>query len=347
MNTKILDLKGKTGTEYEKGIKEAGEIIRNGGLVAFPTETVYGLGANALSDIPCGRVFDAKGRPHDNPLIVHVAFPEDFEKYAYEDDFGLYRKLAERFMPGPLTVILKKKSNISSEVSVGLDTVAIRCPINKIAHDLIFEAGVPIAAPSANLSGRPSPTSFSHVYEDMFGKIEMIIDGGNCEVGLESTVVSIKDGKIRLLRPGFITYEMLSEIAEVEMDKAVLSAISKDAKPESPGMKYRHYAPLSPVTMIKGKDEEVIAFFNEEIRKGNGILCFEEDLPFLEKSEKIVTFGKKNDYLSQANSLFDSLRKFDSMNVGHIFARFTEHDNLGLAVSNRLLRACAFDIKEI
>lgn len=346
MDTIIADLRNKDG-DYKKYIETASEILKNGGLVIFPTETVYGLGANALDSVPCGKVFDAKGRPHDNPLIVHIAFPDEYSKYAYKDDFGIYEKIAKRFMPGPITCILKKKDCISSEVTVGLDTVAIRCPSNPIAHDILASSGLPIAAPSANLSGKPSPTSFSHVYDDMFGRVDMIINGGECEVGLESTVIAIDNGGIRLLRPGYVTAEELSEICKVTIDDAVLNALSKDAKPASPGMKYRHYAPEMPVTMIFGEEEKVIAFFNEKIKQGCGILCFDEDIEKLFPSENVIAFGSKMNYLSQANKLFDSLRKFDKLKVPAVYARFTDRNELALAVSNRLLRACAFNIEEI
>ena len=330
---------------------EAAELINNGLLVAFPTETVYGLGANALDSAACDSVFEAKGRPHDNPLIVHVLSPSDFSLYANVENQPLLEKICERFMPGPLTVILPKKKIIPDSVTVGLDTVALRCPSHPVARALIRVSGKPIAAPSANLSGKPSPTTAQHVFEDMNGRIPMILDGGAAEVGLESTVISLKGDQILLLRPGFVTVEDLKEITEkVVVSEAVLSSLKNDQKPESPGMKYRHYAPKSPVTMVKGGEEDVLTFFKNKLSRGDGVLCFEEDiealLPFA-KDEKLVSFGSKNDLISQACSLFDALRKFDSINAEHIYCRATSQNDLGLAISNRLLRACAFDMIEV
>jgi len=330
---------------------KAGEIIRSGGLVAFPTETVYGLGANALDPAACDSVFEAKMRPHDNPLIVHVLTPSDFSKFADTDNQPLLSKLSRRFMPGPLTVILPKKKIIPDSVTVGLSTVALRCPSHPVARALIRVSGCPIAAPSANLSGRPSPTEASHVIEDMNGKIPMIIDGGECEVGLESTVISLKGDEIHLLRPGFVTAEDLKQVTEkVIISSAVLSALEQSAKPESPGMKYRHYAPKAPVTMVFGEDESVLDFFSEKLLEGCGILCFDEDREHLLRdgdNKNVISFGSKYDLLSQAAGLFDALRKFDSISVPQIFTRQTATDELGLAISNRLLRACAFHSIEV
>ena len=349
MNTRILSVDPISPADRELAV--AAEVIRQGGLVAFPTETVYGLGADALNGPACGRIFDAKGRPHDNPLIVHIAEPADFEKFATCENEALFHLLAERFMPGPLTVILPKKEIIPDEVTVGLRTVAIRCPSHPVAHRLIELAGVPIAAPSANLSGKPSPTTAEHVIHDMNGRVDLILSGGAAQVGLESTVVALHGDTIRLLRPGFVTAEMLRSVWDkVQIDPAVLSSLKEGEKPESPGMKYRHYAPDTPVTMVTGNEEEVLAFFRESLEKGCGVLAFEEDIPLLKNEQnaaRIVSFGKRDDLLSQANGLFDALRRFDKMSLPHIFARKTAQSDLGLAVSNRLLRACAFDILDL
>ncbi len=327
-------------------LSRAGNIIADGGLVAFPTETVYGLGANALDGPACDRIFEAKGRPHDNPLIVHVLTPSDCQNYADTDSSPLFQKLSERYMPGPLTIILPKRSIIPDSVTVGLDTVALRCPKHPIARELIRLSGVPIAAPSANLSGKPSPTNAQHVVSDMNGRVDMIIDGGSCDVGLESTVISLKNDCIHLLRPGFVTLSDLKSVTEnVIVSDAVLSALSTNEKPESPGMKYRHYAPKADLTMVDGEEEKVISFFQAKISEGCGILCFDEDLQkFKDSKDLAVSFGSRGDLLSQANKLFDALRSFDGKNVPHIYARFTSREDLGLAISNRLLRACAFDL---
>ncbi len=349
MKTEILKI--DPNCFEDSSLQNAGEIIRAGDLVAFPTETVYGLGANALDAEACNKVFDAKMRPRDNPLIVHVLSPADFSDYAYTENQPLLNELARRFMPGPLTVILKKKDVIPDEVTVGLSTVALRCPSHPVARALIRVSGRPIAAPSANLSGRPSPTEANHVIEDMSGRIPMILDGGESEVGLESTVISLDGDQIRLLRPGFVTLEDLKSVTDhVIVSDAVLSALQQDQKAESPGMKYRHYAPKSPVTMVFGSEDRVIEFFIEKISEGCGILCFEEDLEFLRGKgfdQNIISFGSKDDLLSQASGLFDALRKFDSVSVPQIYTRQTKQDDLGLAISNRLLRACAFHSIEV
>ena len=332
-------------------LTEAGDIICCGGLVAFPTETVYGLGANALDAKACDSVFEAKMRPHDNPLIVHVLSPSDFSKYAHTENQPLLQELSHRFMPGPLTVILPKKEIIPDSVTVGLSTVALRCPSHPVARALIRVSGCPIAAPSANLSGRPSPTAADHVKEDMDGRIPLILDGGECEVGLESTVISLKGNEIHLLRPGFVTVEDLQQVTDrIVISPAVLSALEQGVKAESPGMKYRHYSPKAPVTMVFGKEERVLAFFRKKMEEGCGILCFHEDLVKLNSSEyenNVIAFGSEDDLLSQASGLFDALRRFDSVPVTQIYARQTCQNDLGLAISNRLLRACAFQVMEV
>ena len=331
---------------FDTELQDAADLIRAGKLVCFPTETVYGLGANALDGNACDAIFEAKGRPHDNPLIVHVLDPADCSRYADTESTPLFKTLAQKFMPGPLTIILPKKPIIPDSVTVGLSTVALRCPSHPIARALIKTAGVPIAAPSANLSGKPSPTTAQHVVEDMMGRVDMILDGGSCDVGLESTVISIKGNTIHLLRPGFVTVKDLSEFCDnIIISPAVLSALAEGDKPESPGMKYRHYAPGSAVTMVAGEEESVLRFFNEKLSQGCGILCFDEDCEHLElPNERVIPFGSKESLISQANGLFDALRAFDKIQVPHIYARFTSRDDLGLAISNRLLRACAFDL---
>ncbi len=326
----------------DTNIKTASEIIKNGGLVVMPTETVYGLGANALDKNAVTNVYKAKGRPMDNPLIVHLAKAEDAEQYAHTNE--TFYKLAKKFMPGPLTVILPKKEIIPYEVTCGLDTVALRVPSNAIAHKLIEFSGCPIAAPSANLSGKPSPTSFDHVVEDMDGRVDAIIDGGECDIGLESTVIILKGKSAEILRPGKVTYE---ELLEIIPDITVNSAVKQqctEAKPASPGMKYRHYAPASPVYLISGSEEKVIEFFKEKQAAENcGILCFDEDAKLL-KQENLLTFGSSLDEDAQAHELFDKLRRFDSMKVDRIYARLPSDKGVGLAVYNRLIRAAGFSI---
>ena len=343
MNTKLVQLDPEQIDL--SALQEAADLIRSGSLVAFPTETVYGLGASALNALACDHIFEAKGRPHDNPLIVHVEKPEECYNYAYCEEYPVFEKIAARFMPGPITVIMRKKSVIPDTVTVGLDTVALRCPIHPVARALIRLSGVPIAAPSANRSGKPSPTTAKHVLEDMDGRIPMILDGGPCKVGLESTVISLKDDGIHLLRPGAITKEMLMEFGEdVHVSDAVLSSVSSNQKVESPGMKYRHYAPQAPCTMVDGDDDAVRSFFQEKLKEGCGVLCFEEDLPYLDRSSFAVSLGKQDDITAQAHDLFYALRRFDEWKVTHIYVRKTSESSLGLALTNRLLRACAFDV---
>ncbi len=331
----------------ESCLNVAGKLIQEGELVAFPTETVYGIGANALDGLACNKIFEAKMRPHDNPLIVHVLSPAEFERYAITENQPLLQQLCERFMPGPLTIILPKKPIIPDSVTVGLNTVALRCPSHPVARALLRVSDCPIAAPSANLSGKPSPTCADHVIQDMNGRISCIIDGGDCEVGLESTVISLKGNSIHLLRPGFVTLEDLKEVTDnIVVSQSVLSALEENAKPESPGMKYRHYAPSSPVTMVDGEEKAVLDFFKKKLTEGYGVLCFTEDIPYLDDNRyanNLISFGSKDDLLSQASGLFDALREFDKLSVTRIYARSTSRDKLGLAISNRLLRACAFN----
>lgn len=349
MKTKILQIDPNSFSDDQ--LSGAGALIRDGKLVAFPTETVYGLGANALDGDACDSVFEAKMRPHDNPLIVHVLSPANFSVYAHTENQPLLSELARRFMPGPLTVVLPKKDTVPDSVTVGLSTVALRCPSHPVARALIRMSGCPIAAPSANLSGRPSPTAASHVIEDMDGRIPLILDGGESEVGLESTVISLKGDVIHLLRPGYVTVEDLRSVTKkVVISPAVLSALEQGIRPESPGMKYRHYAPKAPVTMVFGDERKVLDYFQKKLSEGCGILCFDEDVAELEKSgcrENVISFGSRSDLLSQASGLFDALRRFDSVTVPHIFTRETSRDELGLAISNRLLRACAFNCIEV
>lgn len=327
------------------------EILAKGGLVAFPTETVYGLGGNALDADAAGKIYAAKGRPSDNPLIVHIAHPSEAEKYAHTN--ALYEKLARAFMPGPLTVVLPKKENIPFSVTGGLMTVGIRCPGDPVARELIRLAGVPVAAPSANVSGRPSPTAAHHVCQDLNGRIECIIDGGESEVGLESTIVKIDGERLILLRPGAITPEMLRTVCEaVVLDNGILDRLPEGTAPEAPGMKYRHYAPRARVHLLRAKDEndgafddKVIGFFRDKLAEDPtvGILCYDEHLPFL-KGDHVYSYGEKSDDKAHSHLLFDCLRRFDETDATAIYAVVGKTEGIGLALYNRMLKASAYTV---
>ena len=273
MKTELL---GSTPEQIEK----AAQILKDGGLVGIPTETVYGLAANALDGAAVAKIFEAKGRPMDNPLIVHVADFNDIESFELVSEIpGSARLLAKRFWPGPLTMIMKKGKAVPDEVSAGLDTVAIRFPSHPVAQAIIRAAQLPLAAPSANLSGSPSPTTARHVMNDLDGKIEAVLDGGECEVGLESTVITLADGVPRVLRPGGVTVEQLREtLGEVEVDDAVLNQLEEGKKAASPGMKYKHYAPKANVVLLKCSDDEYIDYVNDHGGRGVAALCCDEDL---------------------------------------------------------------------
>ncbi len=332
-------------TEREEDIQKAAAILRKGGLVVFPTETVYGLGGSAENREAVDGIFRAKGRPSDNPLIVHIADIGDAERYAYPSP--LFYTLAERFMPGPLTVILPKKDILPDNVTGGLDTVALRMPSNETARRLIAAAGVGIAAPSANISGRPSTTSFRYVKEDMQGRVDAIINGGDCAIGLESTVIRVDGDSITLLRPGKITVEELSAFADrVEVDKAVYRLLSDGEKPLAPGMKYKHYAPKAQVILLEGSEEAIAAFFAAHAGDaGVGILCFDEDLPL--EGAKVLTLGRCDDRDAHARRLFTALRDFDTMDVDTVYARLPEKSGLGLALYNRMTKAAGFAILRV
>jgi L-threonylcarbamoyladenylate synthase len=317
----------------------AAKILRNGGIVAFPTETVYGLGGNALDPDAAKKIYAAKGRPSDNPLIVHLSTYFDAERYAVTDK--LFERIAETLMPGPLTVIMKKQDKIPDSVTGGLNTVGIRVPSHPVARELIALAGVPVAAPSANLSGKPSPTSFAHVYHDLNGKVDCIIDGGNCDFGLESTIIKPEDGVIKLLRPGAVTVEMLSIFDQpIYIDPAVTEKF--DGIPLAPGMKHRHYAPDKPLVVLEGGDEVTYGFLSE--KKSRAVICFDEDLPYIE-GKYVLSCGPKDDSLTQAQRLFDCLRRLDALtDIDVIYARMPSKVGIGLAVFNRLIKAAGFQL---
>ena len=345
METKITKISNTT-TDIQD-IRSAALIIKNGGLVAFPTETVYGLGADATDKTAAQKIYSAKGRPSDNPLIIHIADALDAEKYAYTSP--LYYKLAKAFMPGPLTVIMQKKDIIPDEVTGGLDSVAVRCPSHEVARALIKEADTAIAAPSANLSGTPSPTCAEHVIKDMSGRIDAIIDGGECDIGLESTIVKIIDeDKLVLLRPGAITADALSCVCEnVEISPAVVNALKKDERPLSPGMKYRHYAPNAPLVLIDGDADATTAFFkNAQKEEKCIILCYSEEVAEL-APDNVIDIGARNDLEAQAKRLFSALRTSNTLDAQIIYAHLPPKDGLGLALYNRMIRAAAHTVKKI
>lgn len=328
-----------TGTpEDDEILLEAGRIIREGGLVAFPTETVYGLGASALSDTAAEKIYAAKGRPSDNPLIVHVADPAEAEGIAYTSD--VYYRLAERFMPGPLTVIMPKRDVVPDAVTGGLDTVAVRCPENTVARRLIALAQVPVAAPSANRSGKPSPTSADHVKLDMDGRCEMIIDGGDCEIGVESTVISIVNGGCTILRPGAVTEEMLSEVCDtVSVDRAVVNPAAAGDHPESPGMKYKHYSPNANVVLVDADVDEFVSFVNRTSGECDGVFTAESEKD--KYACKTLITGKTGTPAELNHSLYALLRQADDMNLQNVYIKKPEAGGEYLALFNRLIRAAA------
>ncbi|MBE6575917.1 MAG: threonylcarbamoyl-AMP synthase [Ruminococcaceae bacterium] len=342
-NTKIYTI--ASADEGSAQLAEAAEILRRGGLVVFPTETVYGLGGNATDSEAAQKIYAAKGRPSDNPLIIHIAYPEDAADYA--EISPLYLRLAEAFMPGPLTVILPKKDTIPHSVTGGLDSVAVRCPAHPIAHALIAAAGIPIAAPSANLSGKPSPTCAAHVIEDLSGRVDVIIDGGNCDIGLESTILKIDGDHPVLLRPGGITLEQLEAVCgPVEVAAAVIGQLAPGERPLSPGMMYRHYAPSTPLTLVRGERGAVTAYLAARQAEGCGILCYAEDAELL-SPERCIILGHRDSPEEQAHHLFTALRDADALNAPHLYAPMPEESGMGLALCNRMLRAAAHTVIEL
>ncbi len=349
MNTEILSISYED-SEYSQKINRAASVIRRGGLVVFPTETVYGLGADATNPVAANSIYKAKGRPSDNPLIVHISSPSDAEKYTYTNE--AYYKLAAAFMPGPLTIVLDSKDTIPVETRGGLTTVAVRCPENKIARDIIIASGVPIAAPSANLSGTPSPTSSKHVIDDMMGRVDMIVDGGECEFGLESTIVRVDaEDTLTLLRPGKITVEHLrAVVSNVVIADAVTDKLKDDEKALSPGMKYRHYAPKAPLLLLDGANEDIIKYIKNEGLSHVAVIAYEEDLPYFKQgipNVSIYAFGKKEDELTQAHLLFSLLREVDKENFDKIYAPLPKKSGIGLALYNRMIRAAAHKIVKV
>lgn len=330
----------------EQDLRHAADVLRRGGLVVFPTETVYGLGGNALDAGAAKKIYAAKGRPSDNPLIIHVAEPEDAEAYAITNP--TYYRLAKAFMPGPLTVILPRREIVPLETTGGLETVAVRCPVHPVAHKLIALCGFPIAAPSANLSGKPSPTCAADVAHDMDGRVDMILDGGESEIGLESTIVKIDDDSLTLLRPGGITYDALCMVCDrVTVADAVTHQLAENEHPLSPGMKYRHYAPDAPVVLLTGDEEKILAFLRaEQAKKKCAILCYDEECAALSPGG-LIPVGARNDLPTQAHRLFTALRQADRSGAEIIYAHLPPQSGLGLALYNRMIRAAAHTVREI
>ena len=339
METKLL-------RDTEQDIRTAAAILQAGGLVGIPTETVYGLGANGLSSVAVGKIFAAKGRPQDNPLILHVPDASWLARYCREVPDSAYT-LAERFWPGPLTMILPRKDVVPDAVTAGLDTVGVRCPNHPVTLAIIRAADVPVAAPSGNTSGRPSPTRAEHMVEDMAGKIDAIVDGGPCGVGVESTIIDLTCTPPRLLRPGGLPLEALEEVlGEVAVDAALLRPLGAGEKPKAPGMKYRHYAPKAPVTVVLGEPSATADYIAAHLGEHTGVICFDEWAGRFAGHvvENIGSAARKDE---QARRVFDALRAFDHTDVTEIYAQCPHEDGLGLAVANRLKKAAGFHVVEV
>lgn len=351
MKTKILKINSE---EFQSSqLEEAATILKNGGLVAFPTETVYGLGADGLNKEASSKIYSAKGRPSDNPLILHIAHLDALKELT-SDCPEIGYKLAEAFWPGPLTMIFNKSEKVPLSTTGGLNTVAIRMPSHPIAYELIRQSGVYIAAPSANISGRPSPTRAEHVIEDMDGRIDMIIDGGEVNIGLESTIIDITGPVPTILRPGYITASMVEEITgKVEFDKVVLSrTLDPTIKPKAPGMKYKHYAPKGDLTIYEGSTEAVINAINKVAKEKQdaghkiGIIATDETYKFYTYGT-VKKIGPRKDESVIAHKLFDILRKFDTEGTEYIYTESFESNQLGQAIMNRLLKAAGYHIEKV
>ena len=351
MNTKLIKIEDTKQIKDEE-LAEAAQILRDGGLVAFPTETVYGLGANALDEAAAKKIYAAKGRPSDNPLIAHISCLEELKPLvAYIPEAG--RKLAEAYWPGPLTMVFPKSDIVPYGTTGGLDTVAVRMPSDPVANRLIKLAGVPVAAPSANTSGRPSPTTAQHVWQDMEGKIEMILDGGPVGIGVESTIVDVSGDVPTLLRPGAITMEMLREtVGRVEIDPAIQAPPSADLRPKAPGMKYRHYAPHADLQLVEGETDKVVETINalvkEKLAEGKkvGVICTDETKDRFPQGE-VRSVGLRAKEETIAHNLFAVLREFDDLDVDCIYSESFSKDHLGQAIMNRLTKAAGYHVLKV
>lgn len=327
------------------GINQAAMLLAKGEVVAIPTETVYGLAANALNRNAVKRIFEAKGRPQDNPLIVHISDIKELKPLVRDIPENAHR-LAIKYWPGPLTMIFRRSGLIPDEVSAGLPTVAIRMPSHPVALAIISKSGVPLAAPSANRSGSPSPTTAEHVMKDLSGRIPAIVDGGECSVGVESTVLDLTGDMPRLLRPGGITTEQIRAVTgKLTIHSAVTGRMEEGTAPPSPGMKYKHYSPNAKVILVKGSREEFSSFVNSQKGEGIAAMCFDgegQDLkvPF-------VAYGSRFDPAEQAHRVFDALRKLDEINAKVVYCACPEPDGIGLAVYNRLLRSAGFEVIDL
>ncbi len=343
METKLLKI---NTTDNETKYNEAACLLRDGQVVGMPTETVYGLAGNAYSEIAVKRIFEAKGRPQDNPLIVHISqFDEIYDLVREVPENA--KKLAEKFWPGPLTIILPKSDKVPLCVTGGLDTVAVRCPAHPIANMLIKVTGLPLAAPSANLSGKPSPTKAEHVFKDMNGRIPLVIDGGACQEGVESTVITLATPVPKLLRPGNITLKQLkSVLGEVQVDDAVLNPLKDGERVSSPGMKYKHYSPDAQITVVRGEYKDFCRFVNEKKNENTYAMVFNGEGDGL--NVPVIHYGISGNYKELSHDLFDSLRYLDEIGAKECFVRCPDETNDdNLAVLNRLLRAAAFKVIEV
>ncbi len=349
----MLIIKAYTENFDNSRLSEAADIIREGGIVAFPTETVYGLGANALIPQAVDKIFEAKGRPNDNPLIVHIA-----DKAQVKDLVSCIPPKAEilmdKFWPGPLTIIMPKADIVPDNVTAGLDSVGIRFPQNPVAMEFLKLAAVPVAAPSANTSGRPSPTSAGHVLEDLYGKIDACIDGGRTRFGLESTIIDMSGDVPTLLRPGSITLEMLREaIGEVEVDPAIMKKPDEDTVAKAPGMKYKHYSPNVEIVVVQGEHDMVAMYINrciEEAHKNSarvGVMAYNQVLPHISNADVMHSLGDINHRSYAASELFATLRMFETEGVKTVYAQDSGEGGIGLAISNRLNKAAGYKIIDL
>lgn len=331
-----------TGEQYDR----AATVIKNGGLLGIPTETVYGLGANALNEEACRNIYIAKGRPQDNPLIIHIPHESWLSRYCKNIPETAYA-LAKAFWPGPLTMILEKQENVPMATTGGLPTVGVRCPDHPVTLEIIRRADVPIAAPSGNLSGRPSPTTAQHMMEDMSGRIDGIVDGGPCGVGVESTIIDLTCTPPRLLRPGGLPLEALEAVlGSIVVDKAVVQKLAEGEKPKAPGMAYRHYAPKAPVTVITGDSKKSADYIRDHLSPTAGVICFHEFVAQF-PDHAVHDLGHEADLAEQARHVFEALRTFDDTDVTEIFAQCPVGHGLGLAVENRLKKAAGFHVIEV
>ncbi|MBE5817477.1 MAG: threonylcarbamoyl-AMP synthase [Clostridiales bacterium] len=326
-----------------ESISLAAKLLREGNIVAIPTETVYGIAGDATNGEAIKKIFEAKGRPQDNPLIVHISDMDMlYEVVASVNDDAL--KLADAFWPGPLTIILPKGDKISPENCAGLDSVGVRMPSDPVAHAIIKESGIPLGAPSANLSGKPSPTSAEDVFADMDGRLPLIIDGGDCFCGVESTVVSLLEDIPVLLRPGYVTKEDMEEVLgkPVKVSSAILDKLKEGQTARSPGMKYKHYAPKADITILEGDIDSFIEYVNKNKADGVFALCFDGEESLI--NAPCISYGAQDDGAAQAHKLFSALRELDKQGAKTVYARCPKKDGVSLAVYNRLIRAASFNL---